>query len=114
MGQERRVRGVPEAMQDKYVKNPMKTVSARLPEDDVELFQIICDEYQLTQSEVIRQLIQSFISQTFEKRPPSNKYSIRDFEAYQRQKEIEKFYENFRQLNREKIKSTPLKIGSIS
>lgn len=105
---------MPEAMQDKYVKNPMKTVSARLPEDDVELFQIICDEYQLTQSEVIRQLIQSFISQTFEKRPPSNQYSIRDFEAYQRQKEIEKFYENFRQLNREKIKSTPLKIGSIS
>jgi hypothetical protein len=109
MGQERRVT----AMREKYVKNPMKTVSARLPEDDVELFQIICDEYHLTQSEVIRQLIQSFISQTFEMEPPRKNYSIRDFEAYQRQKEIEKFYENFRQINREKIKNTMLKIGSV-
>ncbi|MDQ0338126.1 metal-responsive CopG/Arc/MetJ family transcriptional regulator [Caldalkalibacillus uzonensis] len=100
-------------MKDKFVKSPMKTVSARLPEDDVELFQLICEEYHLTQSEVIRQLIQTFISQTFEVEPQSKEYSVHDFEAYQKQKEIEKFYESFRKMNKEKIRGTMLKIGNM-
>lgn len=101
-------------MENRFVKNPMKTVSARLPEDDMELFQMICDEYHLTQSEVIRQLIQSFISQTFELEGKSKpKSSIHSFEAYQKQKEIEKFYEQFRLMNKEKIKGTKLKISTV-
>ncbi|GGK17411.1 hypothetical protein GCM10010965_08090 [Caldalkalibacillus thermarum] len=100
-------------MKHRYVKSPMITVSARLPEDDAELFQLICEEYHLTPSEVIRHLIQTFISQTFEVEPQSREYSIHDFEAYQKQKEIEKFYESFREMNKERIKGTILKISNM-
>jgi antitoxin component of RelBE/YafQ-DinJ toxin-antitoxin module len=99
------------------IGEPMKTISARLPEEDVELFQLICDEYNLSQSEAIRFLVQACINQTFESDKENHAFktlaTVRDFEAYQRKKEYEKFYESFKQLNRTSEREKELHLNSV-
>jgi antitoxin component of RelBE/YafQ-DinJ toxin-antitoxin module len=83
----------------------MKTISARLSVHDAELFQSICEEYTLTQSEAIRFLIQSLISQTLELDYSQVKelFALPDFEDFQLQRETDKFYKNFKIVNRKEL-----------
>lgn len=80
----------------------MKTMSTRLSSNDAELFLSICEEYNLTQSEAIRCLIQAFISKIFNSNHSQMKelFSIQDFDAFKRQKETEEFYKNFKIVNK--------------
>ncbi len=106
-------------MQPTYVNEAMKTISARLPHDDVELFQLICEEYQLTQSEAIRCLIQAFIRQIFDAEDQQldsgstgrQKTLVHDFEHFQKQQEINQFYESFQKISREKREKPQLLIN---
>jgi antitoxin component of RelBE/YafQ-DinJ toxin-antitoxin module len=83
----------------------MKTISTRLSSNDAELFLSICEEYNLTQSEAIRCLIQAFISKIFNSNHSQVKelFSIQDFDAFKRQKETEKFYKNFKIVNQKEL-----------
>lgn len=83
----------------------MKTMSTRLSSNDAELFLSICEEYNLTQSEAIRCLIQAFISKIFNSNHSQMKelFSIQDFDAFKRQKETEEFYKNFKIVNKKEL-----------
>lgn len=82
-----------------------KTISTRLSGNDADLFLTICDEYKLTQSEAMRCLVQAFISKVFNTDYSQVKelFSIQDFESFQRQKETEKFYKNFKLSNKKEV-----------
>lgn len=91
-------------MKTTVMNNNMKSISLRLPKDDVELFQLICQDYGLTRSEATRILIQSFISQTIgrdkQKNHVHNQYEVQDISALQKIKEVQRFYENFKLMNK--------------
>lgn len=83
----------------------MKTISTRLSGSDADLFLAICEEYKLTQSEAIRCLVQGFISKIFNADHSHVKdlFSIQDFDAFQRLRETEKFYNNFKLSNKKEV-----------
>lgn len=94
---------------------PMKTISARIPTDDAELFELICEEYQLTQSEAIRSILQAFVAKTFDSTPEPKKQSALSFNELKQsffQENYNQFYEHFKMLNRTTAKDN-LKVGNL-
>jgi hypothetical protein len=72
-------------------QDTMKTMSTKLSRKDVERFQVICEENNWSQSEAIRYLIQSFLS---------NSSQLDIFEKNEEPKETQQFYEGFKAMNR--------------
>lgn len=93
----------------------MKTISARIPTDDSELFELICEEYQVTQSEAIRSIIQDFVAKTFESNPvhKHSPLSFGELKKVHSQKGSSQFYENFKVLNRKNLTGQGLKISNL-
>lgn len=85
------------------MKDSTKTISARLPMEDIKSLQLICEQHRLNQSEVIRHLIQSFIKQhgASESVERINE-ALKDKELFTLKEDIEAFYENFKMLNQVK------------
>lgn len=93
---------------------PMKTVSARIPTDDAELFELICEEFQVTQSEAIRSILQVFVAKTFDSKPVSQTaLSFAELRNANFKEEPNSFYENFKVLNRNPLAKQNLKVGNL-
>lgn len=95
---------------------PMKTISARIPTDDAELFELICEEYQVTQSEAIRSILQAFVAKTFDTAPHPRKQIALSFKELKNsffQDNPNQFYEHFKVLNRTTAAKDNLKVGNL-